>query len=124
MRPRGRGGGGGGFGWGIGGSHSTEACIYMGCIPVVNGGGVGVSGECVAVDVSNLSPLHCHPNSGLQGHPGGELHPAATCPALAAATCDVAVVKQVGLKQLGDWQPDRKGTQSKQAHSERSSRHA
>ena len=87
----------------------------MECIPVVNGGGVGVSGECVAVDISNLSPLHCHPNSGLQGHPGGELHPAATCLAFGSSICDDhRVVKQVGLKQLADGQPDR-NTQQGQA---------
>ena len=60
-----------------------EACVPMECIPVINCGGVGVSGEGVAVDISHLSSLDCHPNSGLQGGPGGELDPTATCPALA-----------------------------------------
>ena len=67
---------------------------------MVNGGGVGVSGEGVAVDISHLSPLDCHPNSGLQGHPGGKLHPAATCPTLLAVTAAFEMTEtgeQVGL---------------------------
>ena len=57
--------------------HAKGPSTVMECTPVVNGGCVGVIGEGVAVDVFHLSPLHCHPNSGLQGRPGGELHPAA-----------------------------------------------
>lgn len=60
-----------------------EACILVECTPVIDCGGVGVSGEGVAVDISHLSSLDCHPNSCLQGHPGRELYPAVTCPALA-----------------------------------------
>ena len=51
--------------------------LLLACSPVVKGGCVGVGRKRVAIDVSHLSPLYCHPHSCLQGLPCRELHPAA-----------------------------------------------